>query len=156
MAENYCYQKFLNLMDTESIRLKDLHYKSNPNFTLISHTIGRNLFDNPSSKLIRSINATWLDSHIDNEADFKKLLGRLLDIGHIVIINDRSKCNNRIYRDYSDEMLKCYIKAFQDNGIQCFWTEALSSTSKKAVLTKLLQDKPIGMQNTEATLCSLP
>ena len=45
------------------------------------------------------------------------------DIGKIVIINDRPKCSNPIYKNYSNEMLRCYIKAFQINGIQCLWTD---------------------------------
>lgn len=43
------------------------------------------------------------------------------DVGTIVIIDDREKCNNSIYKAYSKEMLKSYIRAFLDSGISCFW-----------------------------------
>ena len=123
MSENYCYQKFFNLIDTDSIELKNLRYRKRNTFPLFAFTQSRNLFDNPSAKRTRSINATWLDSRIDTEDDFKQLLSQLHDIGTIVIINDRKKCNNPIYKEYSKEMLKSYIKAFQDNGIKTLWAE---------------------------------
>lgn len=124
MSDNYCYQKFFNLLDTESIDLKGLHYKNEERLPLVAYPNCRCLFDESSSKLTRSIKATWLDSHINTETDFKYLLSQMKDIGKIVIINDRPKCSNPIYKNYSKEMLRCFIKAFQDNNIQCFWTEA--------------------------------
>ena len=122
MSDKYCYQKFLNLIETDSIKLKELRYKKSALFPLIDFTNNRELFDNSNSKLTRSIKASWLDSHIDSEDDFKQLLSQMHDIGTIVIINDRKRCNNLIYKEYSREMLKSYIRAFQDNGIQGLWT----------------------------------
>ena len=123
MSDNYCYQKFFNLLDTESIDLKGLHYKNEARLPLVAYPSHRCLFDDPSTELTRSIKASWLDSHIDTESEFKHLLNQMKGIGKIVIINDRPKCSNPIYKNYSKEMLRSFIKAFQDNNIQCFWTD---------------------------------
>ena len=108
-------------METDFIDLKKLRYAKPVTLPLCSFTERRNLFDNPSSKLLRFIKVSWLDSHIDTEADFKLLLRQMHDVGTIVIIDDREKCNNSIYKAYSKEMLKSYIRAFLDSGISCFW-----------------------------------
>ncbi len=123
MSDNYCYQKFLNLIDTESIELKRLRYKKSSLFPLVDFTNRRELFDDSNSKLTRSIKASWLDTHIDTESDFDVLLGQMSEVGAIVIVDDREKCNNPIYKAYSKEMLKSYIKAYQEKGYQCFWTK---------------------------------
>lgn len=123
MSDNYCYQKFFNLTETDSIELKKVHYKKSSLFPLVNFTYRRELFDDSNSKLTRSIKASWLDSHIDTESDFDVLLDQISEVGTIVIINDREKCNNPIYKAYSSEMLKSYFKAFQEKGYQCLWTE---------------------------------
>ena len=61
-------------METDFIDLKELRYTKPATFPLCSFTERRNLFDNTSSKRLRFIKVSWLDSHIDTEADFKSLL----------------------------------------------------------------------------------
>lgn len=108
-------------MDTDSIELDCLRYKKIPGRLLISYPNDRSLFDDPACKLTRTIKVSWLDTHIDSESDFRLLLGQMEDVGRVVIVNDRKKCSNPIYEEYSKELLRCYIKAFLDNGVLCNW-----------------------------------
>jgi len=122
MSDNYCYQKFFNLMPTSSIELKVFFYKNKNDFPLLALAVDRCLFDDPALKLTRSIDVTWLDTHIGSESEFKYFVQQLQNIGTLVLVDNRPKCDNPIYIDYSREMLRCYIKAFQNCGFKCFWT----------------------------------
>ena len=118
MSDNYIYQKFLTLTDTDSVSLEDCKIPSKEIYFLPDYTEGRTLFDE-TDFLKRTIKVSELDEYIDSEKDFLLLCSRMKKIKNLVLMDDRPKNQNVIYKTYAEEILKAYIIQFKTHGIDC-------------------------------------
>lgn len=120
MANTWIYQKNFALVNTNKINLKNKKVKKD--CFLQDYNYPRNLFDE-GSKLIRSVSISELDEKLVDDKNCNIYLEKMKSIEKLIIINDRPTNNQKIYKDYANQILKSYIMMFESNGIDCYYAE---------------------------------
>lgn len=73
------------------------------------------LFDFPK-RYFRKVNASFMDEHIDDIGDWKRLINSIDGIDRLYIIDDRN-VSNPIMSAYANEMNRRYLSQLSADGI---------------------------------------
>ncbi len=120
MPNTWIYQKDFALANTD---ITNLEVKKIVTDTFLQdYTIPRNLFDEDEN-LERSVLISELDENLVDEDSCNIYLQKMKNVKKLIILNARPENDSEIYSDFSRQILKAYIIFFEENGIQCFYTE---------------------------------